>query len=341
MSSDLLLEPELEFGGAFRHIDIRFGIMGYGPFDATLDYAPKRIRIGIVGTEQTVEKFSIWLDQCRAGIAAKDGNKPNLFPRFPGLGEDVALRCSVVTDRALQRTVHFNAIRGIIQKGDHNEAVKHAAELFHRELEYLSKSKTASPDVLVCAPPAELFRYFDRGNEEDEGDAPVETRAGQLDFHDQLKSKSLALGVPVQFVRPITYDSGAKEIRKKGTERRVQDPATRAWNFFTALYYKAGGTPWRLARDPTDLASCFIGISFYRALDGKSLSTSVAQVFNERGQGIILTGGPAEYTKDDPQPHLPPDDAYNLLKRALEGYRAEHETSPARRHSQVIAVLEN
>ena len=164
---------------------------------------------------------------------------------------------------------------------------------------------------------------------EEESEAPVEGEAGQLDFHDLLKAKSLSLPVPIQFVRPITYDPGAKEIRKKGTERRVQDPATRAWNFFTALYYKAGGTPWRLARDPSDLASCFVGISFYRALDGKSLSTSVAQVFNERGQGIILTGGPAEYTKDDPQPHLPPDDAYNLLKRSLQAYRDEHETTPA------------
>ena len=78
------------------------------------------------------------------------------------------------------------------------------------------------------------------------------------------------------------------------------------------------------------MASCFIGISFYRALKGSTLSTSVAQVFNERGQGIILTGGPAEYTKDDPQPHLPANDAYGLLKRALEAYRTEHETLPAR-----------
>jgi len=48
--------------------------------------------------------------------------------------------------------------------------VIHAAELFHRELEYLSKSKTALPDVLVCAPPVEMFRFFDRGSDEEEED---------------------------------------------------------------------------------------------------------------------------------------------------------------------------
>ena len=153
MNAELFHEPELEFGGGLRHIDIRFGIMSYGPFDTGLDYAPKRIRIGLVGTEKTVEKFLNWLDQCRIGIAAKDGNKPNLFPPFPGLGEEVALRCAVVTDRNLQRTVHFNSIRAVIEKGDHNDAVVKAVALFHKQLEYLTQSKTASPDVLVCAPP--------------------------------------------------------------------------------------------------------------------------------------------------------------------------------------------
>jgi hypothetical protein len=60
------------------------------------------------------------------------------------------------------------------------------------------------------------------------------------------------------------------------------------------------------------------------------VSTSVAQVFNERGQGVILRGGPAEYVKDDKQPHLPFEDAYRLLKKAIEAYRDEHETYPAR-----------
>ena len=50
-----LKEPPLEFGGAFRHTDIRFGIMDYGPFDLGMEGAPKRIRLGIVGSADTVE----------------------------------------------------------------------------------------------------------------------------------------------------------------------------------------------------------------------------------------------------------------------------------------------
>jgi len=33
-------EPELEFGAEIRHIDIRFGIMNYGPLDVGSESAP-------------------------------------------------------------------------------------------------------------------------------------------------------------------------------------------------------------------------------------------------------------------------------------------------------------
>ena len=38
MMTELLNEPELEFGGGFRQIDIRFGIMSYGPLDVDSEF---------------------------------------------------------------------------------------------------------------------------------------------------------------------------------------------------------------------------------------------------------------------------------------------------------------
>jgi hypothetical protein len=43
----------------------------------------------------------------------------------------------------------------------------------------------------------------------------------------------------------------------------------------------------------TDVAIRFLGVSFFRTLDGESLWTSVAQVFNQRGVGMIIRCGPA------------------------------------------------
>jgi hypothetical protein len=55
-----------------------------------------------------------------------------------------------------------------------------------------------------------------------------------------------------------------------------------------ALYYKSGGYPWRLPRREDDLATCFLGVSFFQTLDGESLWSSIAQVFNQRGVGMVI-----------------------------------------------------
>ena len=61
---------------------------------------------------------------------------------------------------------------------------------------------------------------------------------------------------------------------------------------FVAMIYKAGIAPWRLVRESKAYESCFVGISFYRTLDSSKVMTSMAQVFNERGEGMIIRGDP-------------------------------------------------
>ncbi len=153
-----------------------------------------------------------------------------------------------------------------------------------------------------------------------------------LDFHNLLKAKAMNLGVPIQLLLPSTYDESKHRRQKRRSDRirRLQDEATRAWNIYIALYYKAGGIPWRIARNSADLTSCYVGVSFYNTLDREKLLTSTAQVFNERGDGVVLRGGTAERSKDDRQIHMSGDDARKLLDGALKTYRSEHRTLPAR-----------
>lgn len=145
-------------------------------------------------------------------------------------------------------------------------------------------------------------------------------------FHDLLKAELLSVSTPIQIIRRSTWDEATSPPVGSGR----QDEATRAWNLHVALHYKAGGVPWRLQRDSHDLTTCFIGISFYRSSDDATLETAVAQVFNERGDGVIVRGGPARIRGTDKQPHLTADAARDLLGQALDTYRSVHKTMPAR-----------
>ncbi len=340
MKIEFLHEPELAFGIG-RHIDIKFGLMNYGPLDYASPSAPKQIKLGIIGTTETVEGLQAWLERCHDEIPAKKSRQPYLFPRFPGFNPDESFRASLIIDQRLLRIIPQRAFDTLCKLTDVGQLVTEAVEIFVTELRYLSENNRDA--VLMCAVPMafldrieELTRPRDDKEEgdsaEEEETAAEEQNKHQLDFHDMLKARAMSLKMPIQIILPPTYDESKRRQQKAHPERtrKLQDEATRAWNFHTALYYKAGGIPWRLIREASDLTTCYIGVSFYKTLDGSRLMTSIAQVFNERGEGVIVRGGPARISKEDRQPHLQEQDAHQLLTDALERYRQEHHTLPAR-----------
>ena len=85
-----------------------------------------------------------------------------------------------------------------------------------------------------------------------------------------------------------------------------------------------------MTRESSDLDTCYVGVAFYRSSDQETVQTSVAQIFNERGDGVIVRGAPAIPTSDDRQPHLTRTDAHDLLEKALARYSSEHRNAPAR-----------
>ncbi len=103
MKIEFLQEPELEFGNGGRHIDIRFGMMHYKPLDHDSTSAPKDIKLGIVGSSETVEDLEIWIEKCRQGIEAKNSKQPYLFPEFPGFGEENNLPAAIGSIPILQK----------------------------------------------------------------------------------------------------------------------------------------------------------------------------------------------------------------------------------------------
>jgi hypothetical protein len=88
--------------------------------------------------------------------------------------------------------------------------------------------------------------------------------------------------------------------------------------------------PWRLLPDRAEYLTSILGIGFYRDLDGQQLWTSTAQMFDERGEGLILRGGRMVESEEDRRPHLTAIDAYELQKGSLKVFRDQHGHWPAR-----------
>lgn len=324
MNLTVLDEPDLEFHAGSRHPDPRHGVADYGPADA--DSPDRRtIRLAIVGTPANIDGSRRWLARCEQPIAAKQSRLGRLFVEFPGFAADVGYRSTLSVDTRHERTIRERDLKALTDLAPH-DAVRAAADLYLAEIAALDEEPNV--DAILIARPDNLP---ERPLAEADPDRPWKKPkpAPAENFRAILKADAMRYRHPLQLIRRSTWDPTWKDPqRDKG--RSKQDEATRAWNLFTALYYKAGGVPWRLPRDPNDLTTCYVGVTFYKATDDRTLQTSVAQVFNQRGDGVIVRGGPVKVSKDDRQPHLTAPDAERLLTDALARYRGEHRTVPAR-----------
>lgn len=334
MKTIFVSEPELEFGGG-RHIDIRFGLMHHGPLDARTSGTARECRLGIVGDGEGIDTFRSWLDSCRLGIAAKRTRLTTLFPRFPGFGEGGCLP-DFVCNESWCRQLPRREMDSLCKIKDHTDFVKSSVDIYVQAA--ASLIETGHPDVVICLLPPTLLKQIDVAGPEWRGPRsarrPGRSKTQAIVWHDFFKAQCLRLSKPVQLSRPGTFGGDVQRYAQDGTPSLlIQDEATRAWNFFCALYYKAGGVPWQLVRHASDLLTCFVGVSFFhdqQEAENESIQTSIAQVFNERGEGVVVRGGPAQIRKDDRTPHLSESDSTDLLSRAVERFRQEHRTTPAR-----------
>jgi hypothetical protein len=331
MKLHIVDEPALIFCGNQAHVDIRAGLTAFGAFDKGGSSVPVPIRLGVVGTTATVDGVRDWLERCKTGVDSAEPKLKTLRPSFPGMTAHVFGTTLELSDAAT-RTISRHELTAALGR---REPLDRVAEVFLDHARDLAGR--GGLNVLVIAPPAEVFGLGDVGTslgvdppiDELQDPAPDQRQAPptRKNFHDVFKGQAIELSLPCQILRPDTY--GAAAVTKQ-SKRRIQDEATRAWNFHTALYYKAGGVPWRLGRQSSSLATCYVGVSFYRSLSGDRLMTSVAQIFDERGEGLIVQGGSASYDKDDRSPHLNLENARELLANGLATYRREHKNFPAR-----------
>lgn len=352
-------EPSLIFAGKKTCEDPKTGISLFGP--AGIDRTPRpTIRLGIIGTGDSIQALRNWLESARSPIQAGRDSKGKpydtlLAPTFPGFDFDTPFQCSVEVADSHCETLPQSQITAALNDPRFPHRVDNMVRLVTDRLAVLS-NKEPQPDVVVCAMPKDVeaacghearatgrTRVFLTKEEKSRRRAERhDQKRGQLrlgftfddevresasdarfnqDFHNALKARAMANGLPTQLV----WDSTLR--RSRGT----QDPATVAWNFFTALYYKAGNVPWELPFPGG--GNCFVGVTFYReGPDPEApVRTCLAQAFSETGEGIVLRGDPITWNRDrDRKPHLSREAARKLLEQVLHLYQQHFSVLPRR-----------
>ena len=83
-------------------LDPRVGLIEYGPLQPM---PGDRVRIGVIGTADTADGFTRFIERCTRGIEGKRSPLRNLYPPFPGIGNQNPFRCTFQVDAAARRII--------------------------------------------------------------------------------------------------------------------------------------------------------------------------------------------------------------------------------------------
>ncbi len=335
MSFDLRLlpEPELEFGTG-HDTRVKEGLTAHGPYSAKLGARhPQQVRLGLVGPRDDIERAEEFIDRMGNFIPSL-GAKEVQRPPFPGFG--TAFQSQLLRDKSWRYVIDEQVLTELLD-ADPAAAFHHALDAWKAGLDELSQ-RDPPPDVIVCTIPREVTKHCGTVHLSDgprRGDLQMSLfddprsieaatdPSGLLDrdFRRALKAAAMKVAVPIQILTPNLYGP---------IPGRFDDPASRAWNLAVALFYKAGGSPWRLAAP--DLDTLYIGISFHHRwrVDGHTIHAGLAQAFYPGSEGFALRGGEATKDPENERLRLERDEMRSLVDRILEHYRLRTAQSPRR-----------
>jgi hypothetical protein len=307
-----LPEPPLLFAGQATHVDPKVGIPLYGPRSHGTSRHKQEVRVGFIGTRQSVDHARQFFEECSQGVAGDDDHTP-----FPGCRADRGYLCDLRLDSGLEELISSHEHREILGIERKRERFEKFLFLLEQKLRLLAE-RDHPKDYVVLALPDDLYGKC----------RAVEYTQKSSKVHRDLRRAFKALAMKYQLPTQILRDSTTGFTDSK---RRLDHKAVIAWNLFTGLYFKVDGLPW----GPNGLppASCHIGISFFRPLgETSTLRTSVVQAFDENGDGLVLRGHRFEWdeAKQGRSPHLTGEMAEQLLTMVLERYKGERKHLPQR-----------
>lgn len=309
------------------------------------------MRVGVIGTPAGLGIYRRWLEQINNFIPAM-ADAPHHAP-YPGF--EAAFRTKWSADVTIYEAVSSVEISNAIRKSDRHNAVWETVGIFANRIVERLRSDDASVDLWFVVIPDEVWRLgrpLSRPTRAESIIDPMalgakrglkllrepslfeeDMRAAEVyryhvNFHHQLKARLLEHKAVVQVVRESSLSFGNMGVEV--IRRRLQDPATLAWNLTTTSFFKAGGRPWKIANVRPGV--CYVGLVFkiQSTPEDRQNACCGAQMFLDSGDGLVFKGavGPW-YSADSKQFHLSRSEAQKLIQQVVSSYSAFHGRPPS------------
>lgn len=346
----LLDEPELQFGQGQYSSHPKDGLMLFGPSISTKKRGT--LNYGIVSTTTGKTLLTNWVNTVRKYIPPFKEDTPH-HSGFPGF--EAVFGMDFPDEPIADVKVDEKALANAIRISNRHEAVKTCVDVFEQGISsYLLDDADVTPDFWYVVVPDEIYKWARTKSappvsERIVGKAKMKLKNAKefletpsffeqdnweadlslfdLNFHNQLKARLLNRAV-VQIVRERTLREAA-DLTLEPKERKIQDPATVAWNLCTTSFYKSSGPPWKLADIRRGV--CYVGIVFKNDTSDPNSGKACcgAQLFLRSGEGLVFKGAVGNwYSKELKQYHLTKGKAEELMTLALEEYERKHNKPP-------------
>ena len=345
-----LEEPSLLFNYDQPSIDPRDGLSLFGPIDKA---KPTGIRWGVIGLKESIVRMKRWVENIQKPVISGD----NLIARpiFPGF--ESAFNAKWEHSPVLDIIVPKDKLKQNAFCSDRHQRVYRTVAMFSDRIVNSLRTEDVRPDIWCLVIPEYIYQncrpnstialeirtepeiamsakyarsliqqpsFFEAENK------LAEEYEYEVNFHHQLKARLLKYQIPTQIIRESTIAfSDFKNVLGFPIRDLSSMQSAIAWSISTAIFYKAGGKPWKLGAAREGV--CYIGLVFKQDERSKNPKTAccAAQMFLDSGDGVVFKGavGPW-YRGKRGLYHLDHRSAKEIACMCIDAYKQKSEGKP-------------
>ncbi len=154
----LIDEPKLSFSKNGKHEDPKEGIRTFGPYSFSTTTHLKEIKIGFIGTGETIKLSHEWCKKCSMLIQAKENDSlPKLFQDFSGFKE--LFKSDFVFNEHWDRQINRNEIDKLLQIPNKMQGFNEALYLITNKVKDISE-QDSKPDIILISLPEEIVKFY-------------------------------------------------------------------------------------------------------------------------------------------------------------------------------------